>query len=59
MPRIIIFAPVKQEHVDYYAKALQTADPDGIVVVTADLSLEQATTVIEAMKSLEPDSQEG
>jgi tryptophan synthase alpha subunit len=59
MPRIIIFAPIKQEHIDYFAKAMQEADPDGIVVVTADLSLEQATTVIEAMRSLEPDSQEG
>lgn len=55
MPRIIIFAPVRQDAIQFFAQKLAEADPEGIVVVTADFNLDQATAIIESMQALKDD----
>lgn len=58
MPKIIIFAPTRQDAILWYAKRLAESDPDGVVIVTTDFSLDQATGILEQMQSLADDQPE-
>lgn len=59
MPRIIIFAPSEQDKAFWFAEKMAEADPQGVVVVTADFNMEQAVQIVSQMQLLtdenEPD----